>query len=202
VLNFLLELGAGLTVVIAGVGLWALPRDTPVIGRPPVLFGGLLVVLGALIVGMSLASRLGVHAPRELKRADSKRPSGQRVTKAAGDKNTESVVTVRPLADLTAEDLIKIERDGELTTTEKNRLLEPYIGQRLKAEGQVDNVWGTAESPVVGVSIIERDHFVDAHFMADKARASLLRKGVAVRIRGELESVADYGITLRECSFE
>lgn len=58
---WLLELAAGVGLVVAGFGLWALPTDTPVIGRPPVVFGWLLIALGVLIVVASTFARIRVR---------------------------------------------------------------------------------------------------------------------------------------------
>jgi hypothetical protein len=100
-----------------------------------------------------------------------------------------------------AEDLIDIAKMQNLTLAERDRLLAPYIGQWLAVEGPVADVRGTPEGRAITVSIDERNHNVDAHFVQDKVRASSLRKGVSVHVVGQLVSVTGGGLQISECEF-
>ena len=65
---WLLEVAAGVALAVAGIGLWALPADTPIIGRPPLTIGWVLIVLGMLIVVLATAARFGLEFQAPLRR--------------------------------------------------------------------------------------------------------------------------------------
>jgi len=110
---------------------------------------------------------------------------------------------VRSWADVKPEDLLAIDKMDNLTRNERNRLLEPYIGQWFTVEGVVDDVHGRPNDPTVHVYISERDHRVIADFKNDKARASSLRKGLPIRVIGSLHHAQGYieSIYLEDCEF-
>src|SRR5438445_12014122 len=72
-----LELGAAIAVAAVGIGLWALPRDTPEIGRPPVWVGWLLIAIAIVIALLSSAGRIGLELQAPIRRRRAARRVGQ-----------------------------------------------------------------------------------------------------------------------------
>lgn len=109
----------------------------------------------------------------------------------------------RVWGDVKPEDLLAIDHMDNLTRNERDRLLEPYIGQWLTVDGAVDDVQGKANDPTVYVYIREREHRVVANFKNDKVRASSLRKGIPIRVMGSFHHVQGYieSIFLEDCEF-
>jgi hypothetical protein len=106
-------------------------------------------------------------------------------------------------ADVNADDLMAIDNMRDLTRNERDRLLEPYIGQWFRVDGIVDDVHGKANEQMVSVYIRERDHRVRAEFKSDKGRASSLRKGIRIYVLGSLRYVQGYleTMALSDCEF-
>lgn len=102
---------------------------------------------------------------------------------------------------IAVEDVIAYEKMPNMTRNERDRLVAPYIGQWVRVAGQVEDVNGTPDKPVVAVSIKERGHHVDAQFTQHKVRASSLRKGVAVQVIGQIRAVFDFGVQIRDSEF-
>lgn len=72
VLAWLLELAAATAVILGGVFLWTLPSSTPVIGRPPIIVGAIVVAVGLVIAMLSSGSRLGLEVQSPVRRKRNK----------------------------------------------------------------------------------------------------------------------------------
>jgi hypothetical protein len=165
------------------------------------LFSGpdLIRITVYFFVGLALAG-VGLLAYRYLNNRRS-RPSLDDLLRAARTEanrrdatatDSRKVEKERIWADVKPEDVIAIDNMDNLTRNERNRLLEPYIGQWFTVDGVVDDVQGTVQDPIVHVYIREREHRVSADFTQEKARASSLRKGVPVRVIGSFNHVQGY----------
>jgi hypothetical protein len=176
------------------------------------LFSGLdlIRIILYFFVGLGLAG-LGLLAYRFVRGARSRVSLDDIVRGArmeANRRKTEPALSptaqkVRIWADVRPEDLMAIDDMKDLTRNERDRLLEPYVGQWFSIDGVVDDVAGTADRDDVVVYVAEREHRVAAHVKKEKERASSLRKGIAVRIDGSFRSVQGYlkTITLGDCEF-
>jgi hypothetical protein len=142
-------------------------------------------------------SRVSVDDLRRTARVQAeRRDRSQPVTSSAGEK-------ARVWADVKPEDLLAIDNLQNLTRNERDRLLEPYVGQWLRIEGIVDDVQGRPDDAIVFVYISERDHRVTAEFKDEKQRASSLRKGIPIGAIGSFRNAQGYvnTIYLTDCEF-
>ncbi len=187
---WLIELGTGVALCLGGIGLWALPTDTPVIGRPPVIVGWLVIALGVLIIILSIATRSGYEVQSPLKRKspliakyEGSRP--ERIDSATGPSLHAVPQKVEKVySEATPADLVAIRNMPNLTSVERGRLLAPHVGKWMRIEDVVLDVH--AEPGIVhlsmGTNVIDP---ISADFRSDLDRAAALRKGARVRVLGK-----------------
>jgi hypothetical protein len=203
----LLELAGATALAIAGVGLWALPPETPVIGRPPTLLGWLCIVIAALIAILSTANFLGLdfqvpirrRVPTEPKQVQPPvpipiNPAPQPVP--APHPVPAPVATDRirePYSDAKIEALIELGKTPNLTGVQMDTLLAPYKGKWIVIQGEVKDV----DKPLSGwvkatLSKVNGDARLAAitWFTADQMeRAAALHRGASVRVLGKVLSI-------------
>jgi hypothetical protein len=203
------ELAAGVSMCLGGIGLWALPEGTPVIGRPPVLVGWACIIFGAVMVVVSILNRFGLEL---------RAPVGRRITKAS-----ETVaVPVRdrtPLpeaprirfvspaapkpermkADVTLAEVKALGETPNLTNAERNRLLAPHVGKWFNIIGKVMDV--NPGRDTLAQVVLEADGGAEvlAYFSEDMERVGSLRKGSALHILGKFTGAIGHYLNLEDC---
>jgi hypothetical protein len=190
---WLLEFATGVGVCLGGIGLWALPKDTPVIGRPPVLVGWLVIALGVLIIALSMVTRSGfeIQPPRvrrkapPLARYDIPRPER---TDSAPIPAPQKIVRV--YTDANVAELVALGRTAGLTNAERARLLAPHVGKWLRIEGAVDdvNVYPGFVQVIIRIDPALPPPIV--FFRSDLDRVAALRKGARIHMAGRFTGVA------------
>jgi hypothetical protein len=207
---WLIEFATGVVVSLAGIGLWALPTDTPIIGRPPLVVGGLVIALGLVIVALSMATRFEVQPPLRRK---SRPPAKhellrlERTDGAAGPALSAVPVKVprnaRVYSDATPAELLALGTMPNLTSAERARLVEPHVAKWLRVDGLVEDVDASYkdQSGFVLVSIDELPNTAMsrtlASFRTDLDRVAALRKGARVRIEGTFAGISPMGLAVR-----
>jgi hypothetical protein len=193
---------------LGGVGLWALPKDTPVVARPPVLVGWLVIGLGVLIIVVSMVTRSGYEVQPPLRRKSlpvkkdlprAKLGSTPLPWPPPIPKPVERIYT-----DATPVDLLALGNTPNLTNAERARLLAPHLGKWLRIEGLVDEVNPQTSWVQVLITKPVADSAMPlmiAHFDSDLDRVVALRKGAQIRVAGKFDglSVMNVALTLSDC---
>jgi hypothetical protein len=65
---WLLEIASAVALIVGGLGVWALPTSTLVVGRPPVAVGWILIGLGILVFLGSTGARLDLRLQMPIRR--------------------------------------------------------------------------------------------------------------------------------------
>jgi hypothetical protein len=220
-LAWLLELGGAIAVAAVGVGLWSLPPNTPVVGRPPLWVGWIFVAFGVLTAVVSSAGHVGLQLQSPVRRRAhiTFAPKPPQATPVpipiapaapivpAAPRPPMAHQTGRTLTDATVDSLVELARTPNLTGTQRDALLAPYKGKWMTVEGSVQDVdrpMGTyLKVTLEGVSSSPRVT-VNAYFEANNARVAALHRGASIRVVGEIRSVYGGGfglgaVTLDKC---
>ena len=212
---WLIEFATGVVVSLAGIGLWALPNDTPFIGRPPLFVGWLVIALGLAIVALSIATRFEVQPPlrrKALPPAKQELPRLVRTDSATGPALSAVPVKVpitvprnseRVYSDATPAELLALGNMPNLTSAERARLLEPHVGKWLQVDGVVEDV-DTSYRDQSGFTSVTIDALANsemartlASFLSDLDRVARLRKGGRIRVAGTFAGISPMGTALR-----
>jgi len=197
---WLLEVVAGALLAIIGVGLWALPTDTPLIGRPPMLAGWLLIAVGALNIVIVTARRYAGEA-RAKRRQEPEAVPAALSSAPTPAQNGSAQHPPRSYSSLTTAELLRLGATEGLTEVERDRLLAPHKNSWHRVEGVVIDV--TPTLPLwVDVQIQESNGGpkVMAFFWNEMDRAAALNVGAEVHLAGRFERVGGSAfVVLEEC---
>ncbi len=215
---WLLELAGAVVLAIAGITLWALPPDTPVIGRPPTGYGWLCIAVAVLIALLSTANYFGLEFEQPIKRRTVVKISNRVLPASPVPTAAPAPVPItqplpvparpgrprEPYSDATIDGLMELAKTPNLTAIQLDGLLAPYKGKWMAIQGVVTDV----EKPVgvgevrVSLSKVNGDDQVTANawFVTGQERAAALHRGANVHVLGKLRSVFGIGlISFDEC---
>ncbi len=221
---WLLELAGAAALAIAGVGLWALPTNTLVVGRPPTVVGWLCIIAAALLALLSTANYFGVDFQLPIRRRTTTKMWSQGQTPVPMPTPAAAPVpiptsapmrmpsrhleaaTTRTYSDATFDALVEMAKTPNLTAIQIDSLLAPYKGQWMAIQGVVDDV-----EKVVGASSVrvrlsqvngEARRTATAWFDRGTERPAALHRGANVHVLGKILNIYATGmISLDDCEF-
>ena len=214
-LGWLLEVAAGVALIVAGIGLWAVPTDTPIIGRPPLAIGWVLILLGVLILVLSTAARFGLEVQSPLRQKVRSLP-GPRLERANDPMPAQATpVPLNSLAPPEPAPRIIVDRTPEqllanfkgVTAVQGRDRVARYIGNWLRVSGPLSNVLGTHPDSVQvtfqGRSLFEYNN-VYAYFREKKwsDRLALLSPGDHIAVIGRIRDLDTQNVHLDDCELE
>jgi hypothetical protein len=210
--TWLIELGAAAALAIAGVTLWALPANTPVVGNPPEVYGWLCIVVGALIAVLSTANYFRIEFQSPLRRRSAlpvvippPAPSAQEQQGLAPQAAPAS--PQREFTRAMPRQLVDLAGTAGLTGAQANQLLRPHVGKWIVLDGKVTDVRDYDYTVQVSIDLLGGDADIDsiAHFNGEKERAASLPVAAQVRLQGKIREVRSSAllktIVLDECQF-
>jgi hypothetical protein len=206
-LAWLLELAAAIAVAAVGVVLWSLPTDTPIIGRPPLVVGWVVISIGLVIAALSSAGRVGLEVQSPVRRRvldpqpDSTTPPPHDSPLPAQPKDQGRALGEGEVADITPQDLVRLANTADLTAAQIDALIAPHRWKWLVIEGRVREVYRVGNEASVDGDASMR---ATAYFLAgkDAERALSLLRGVRRRLGGKISSASRYSnVTLVNCEF-
>jgi hypothetical protein len=191
------ELGTGVGVIAIGIALLALPRDTPILGRPPAWVGISTLALGILLCLLSTAT---YARSRNSIRHAAPSPSAP-VTNAP---ISPPAPPQREFVNQTPAELVGLYHN--MTDLQAQKLLEPFIGRWIKVSGPFQNVRAASSNGIAWVDLsnnagLRPGQATHLGFDADKwlARLSTLKLGEQLEIAGQIEAVDRHVVYLRHC---
>jgi len=208
-LDWLRDFGASIGLAVTGVVLWALPTNTPIVGRPPFWVGAACIIVAAITLILATLH----HSGRELQSPVRKRhvePSSETASELSRVVQPESTApasvtasdNVREFADATVSELLKLARTEGLTSAQALALLRPHIDKWLPIEGPIDDVsdYGFMTQIVMRIG---NDQPLGPRVIAEFAsargreRAVALHKGALVHVQGQIYSIEGYANIVR-----
>ena len=89
------------------------------------------------------------------------------------------------------------------TQIEAERLVKPHLGKHLTIESTVNDVTKSRSGYLLALKL-ETDQLIFCHFNGKQwgAQLTVLKRGDAVTVSGDLEAAEQWSLTLKDCKFE
>jgi hypothetical protein len=181
-------------LMVGGVGLWALPTDTPIIGRPPIAIGGMLVIYGVLLVILTVMHHFGIELQSPFRRRVSKQSPQPPISPLLIPAPPSG--PVKEFTDITISQIRQFEDTPNLTRAQLKAVLAPYIGKYMTVQGTVSNV---DTGGITQLILASDGTHVQAYFDGEPVPVTSLVKGSTVKVVGQFKDVVGNSVSLMHC---